>query len=336
MHTRQKARTLSVTLFTAASLIMACGKREPQPVIPAEPVAAAATAPEAAAQPTEGETEAKAEPEASNADEGAEAITPLPVRPPNATKEAQRLEKTGVDRGKGRFVLDWRRPTQRKLRELAKTIAESAIFPELIGVLNDTFIIPKDIHVRFENCDEINAFYNAEERTISLCWELIEDTAENFARETNDADAALTGTLNATLFTFFHELGHALIHVLDLPITGREEDAVDQLATWLLLLADNDEGELMALDGAASFRHDAEAENENEEEQVTWGEHSLSEQRFFNIVCWVYGHNPDGLAALTEGRDGPLPDDRAEQCAEEWTRLSSSWERILVEHVIAD
>jgi Zn-dependent peptidase ImmA (M78 family) len=34
---------------------------------------------------------------------------------------------------------------------------------------------------------------------------------------------------------FLHELGHALLDVLQIPILGREEDASDQLATYMLL-----------------------------------------------------------------------------------------------------
>lgn len=36
----------------------------------------------------------------------------------------------------------------------------------------------------------------------------------------------------------FHELGHAFISLYDLPITGREEDAVDQFAAILLAMGD--------------------------------------------------------------------------------------------------
>ena len=42
-----------------------------------------------------------------------------------------------------------------------------------------------------------------------------------------------------TVSTFFHELGHALIDAWDLPITGREEDAADQLPTWSCCILPN-------------------------------------------------------------------------------------------------
>ena len=49
-----------------------------------------------------------------------------------------------------------------------------------------------------------------------------------------------------------HELGHALIHVLDLPTTGREEDAVDQLSTYILAYG-SEGGESPTLDPALAF-----------------------------------------------------------------------------------
>ena len=55
-----------------------------------------------------------------------------------------------------------------------------------------------------------------------------------------ERDEAVAG---AFIFVFFHELGHALIDVYELPITGREEDAVDQLSTWILTDG-TDDGEL--------------------------------------------------------------------------------------------
>ena len=47
-----------------------------------------------------------------------------------------------------------------------------------------------------------------------------------------ERDDYVSGVLS---FVFLHELGHALIHELALPITGREEDVADQLAVASLL-----------------------------------------------------------------------------------------------------
>ena len=37
------------------------------------------------------------------------------------------------------------------------------------------------------------------------------------------------------LFVFVHEMGHALVHEMDVPVLGREEDAADAFATLTML-----------------------------------------------------------------------------------------------------
>lgn len=41
--------------------------------------------------------------------------------------------------------------------------------------------------------------------------------------------------VNNSLFTLYHEVAHLLIDKLELPVLGREEDAADNIATWMLL-----------------------------------------------------------------------------------------------------
>lgn len=41
-------------------------------------------------------------------------------------------------------------------------------------------------------------------------------------------EEAVSSATGALLWIFLHETGHALADLLDLPLTGREEDAVDQ------------------------------------------------------------------------------------------------------------
>ena len=118
-----------------------------------------------------------------------------------------------------------------------------------------------------------------------------------------------------------HELGHALIHVLELPITGREEDAADQLAT--LLLVDGSQHGLLAAAAAAQWFGD----------QSVWfvsrgefaDEHGLNQQRYYNILCWTYGANPTAHAELL----AYVPAARAQRCPAEYAQMQGSWERLM-------
>jgi hypothetical protein len=65
-------------------------------------------------------------------------------------------------------------------------------------------------------------------------------------------------------------------------------------------------------------------------EAIVWGEHSLNEQRYFNIVCGAFGQNPDQFRNFIA--DGILPEDRAERCPGEWARIDSSWTTLLEDY----
>jgi hypothetical protein len=238
----------------------------------------------------------------------------------------------------GNFVVRYEATDNEDYRELEAIFKEVRLLEDTVQELNNVFALPAPVPIVFRECGDVNAFYDPEAREIALCWELVEYYAGMFLSEDQTEEEAEEGgeaLAGATLFTFFHELGHALIDLYDLPITGREEDAVDQLAT-MILLEGGEEGEMAALNGAWSFlteeaEEDAEQEEEEEEELAFWDEHSLDEQRFYNIVCWSYGKNPEGFQYLVD--DETLPEGRAERCPAEYDRMSRSWDALLDPYV---
>ena len=60
-------------------------------------------------------------------------------------------------------------------------------------------------------------------------------------------------------------------------------------------------------------------------------EHSLNEQRVYNMLCWVYGSDPDKYGSMVD--DELLPAARAERCEGEYRQLDRSWSRLLDDHV---
>lgn len=266
----------------------------------------------------------------------APAPAPAPERPapPPAPAPAPAAPKRPGDRGD--FKVVYAAVKDPDYRELQQIFKDTALFEETVKALNETLDLPADVTVALEECGEINAFYDPERRRISMCYELVGAFAEMFlagAETEEEAEAAGVSVAGATLFIFFHEAGHALIDLYDLPITGKEEDAVDQLATLILLEAGED-GENAALDGASSFLTEEEEVSEDEEsfeELAFWDEHSLDEQRFYNIICWLYGKDPEGYAYLVE--DETLPEERAGSCPGEYERMSKAWDTLLEPYV---
>lgn len=239
---------------------------------------------------------------------------------------------TGTGKSGGSFRLTYATVKDKDYKELREVFQETGLLEEAVKSLNETFLLPATVEVTVRECGEPNAYYESASRRISLCYELVAHYAGLFfaeAESEEDQEQAGAAVAGATLFTLYHELGHALIDVWDLPITGREEDAVDQLAT-IILLEGGEEGETAALNGASSFWTEEE-EGGEEEDPGFWDEHSLGEQRFYNIVCWSYGKNPQGLSYVIE--DEWLPEERAARCPEEFARMAKGWDALLSPHV---
>ncbi|MFD1808430.1 DUF4344 domain-containing metallopeptidase [Gemmobacter lanyuensis] len=104
--------------------------------------------------------------------------------------------------------------------------------------------------------------------------------------------------------TFYHEMGHALIDQLELPVLGREEDAADILS--VLLIDEVWEPETatgIAENTALSYVFMAEANADAE--PAFWDVHGLDLQRYYSHVCLFYGADPDTRAGFAE--DFELP-----------------------------
>jgi hypothetical protein len=122
--------------------------------------------------------------------------------------------------------------------------------------------------------------------------------------------------------TFYHELGHALIDVLALPVLGKEEDAADGLASVLThYIWDEETATQITYDTANGFALWA-AEPEGWDSAYA-DTHSLDQQRYYSTVCLFYGANPETREAVAV--DLELPEDRAAQCAEEFAQVDASW-----------
>jgi hypothetical protein len=85
----------------------------------------------------------------------------------------------------------------------------------------------------------------------------------------------------------------------------------------------------MALDSAVSFQ--LYADLEKGEEKILWDEHSLDEQRFYDTICLVYGHDPQKYAYLV--KDHTLPQERAELCEQDYPKIADSWHQLVFPHI---
>jgi len=208
--------------------------------------------------------------------------------------------------------------------------------PEISGI-DGLLVIPRPLHYVAMQCDTMNAFYSPKNSAIILCYEMIDylqKIAKALSKDMDDPNTFITEFVRDNVrFIMLHETGHAFIHMLDIPAVGREEDSVDQLATVLLLLglggqSKHDIARVLQLASAwfavnSKIRSTPTASNFADE-------HSLDEQRYFNILCIAYGTDPTEYQNLVKKER--LPRARAERCPTEAEKIRRSWDRLLSPH----
>lgn len=187
--------------------------------------------------------------------------------------------------------------------------------------LNAAYPLPQNVSVSFEECGQPNAFYNPSEGAVSFCYEMM-DYMTRVLGEQVGPERLAEAVEGAYRFIMLHEVGHALTHQLDLPITGREEDVADQFAT-LALIRQGDKGAQSAIDGVLALQGQSEFGDSDYA-----GEHSLGPQRLYNVACWVFGSDPDKYIGLVDD-EGGLPVARARRCPGEFAQMEKSFDRLL-------
>ncbi|WCT06007.1 DUF4344 domain-containing metallopeptidase [Rhodococcus qingshengii] len=240
------------------------------------------------------------------------------------TATADPAVTVNVEDFNGRFVATYE-PAGTPATAAEETfLRERKVLDDFTDTMNEYVRIPRDVKVIAKDCGESNAFYVPDEHAIELCYELSAQERESFTSAGDSAEALDTAVYQSMVATLYHEVGHALIGELELPITGREEDVADQMAAYILTSDDESKDYLLttadsyALAGSRIDTYDDTAFSDS---------HSLDAQRSVNFLCYVYGSDENTFQYLVD--DGALNPDRAPDCATEYDQLVTAWETLL-------
>ena len=250
-------------------------------------------------------------------------------RSANAKPAATPVKPAKHPLDKGDFKVGFSPVTKAKQPKKAMPKVEVAMLQEIATELNQLIALPRDVYLNFDKCGEANAYYNSESTEVTICYELADQFEEEFKTISKDPNEVEDMVGDTIMQAFFHVLGHCLIDVLDLPATGREEDAVDQLAT-ILILDGSPEGRNSAINAALEF--DVASRDTDPGDMAFWDEHSFSKTRFYDMLCLVYGSDPVSMKSIV-GPDG-LPAERAGRCTIEYERADKAWMRLLEPFII--
>jgi hypothetical protein len=132
------------------------------------------------------------------------------------------------------------------------------------------------------------------------------------------------------LFAFVHEMGHAVIYEMGLPVLGREEDAADAYAILTALKVGTKMSHGVLVEASKAWFLMNKSDQREGTQPDAWDAHGLDEQRAYQIVCLMVGSDRAQFKDLADMTG--LPDERQETCQDDFKHAASSWEKALAPH----
>ena len=195
--------------------------------------------------------------------------------------------------------------------------------------------LTRAITVKIDQCGTPFADYKPM-GPVTICYEYIDQIEKlapggsvlHGATWITTRDDALVG---AVAITVLHEVAHAVFDILNVPVWGREDDAADRVAAFIVLQFGREVG-WRTITGVAWFLKQAQ-----DGERVDYSDiRSATAQRFYNILCVAYGSDTKTFGFLSPQASGAtvyLPGKRAENCEGEYAQLQFSFAKTILPHV---
>lgn len=191
--------------------------------------------------------------------------------------------------------------------------------------------LPEKLTLKVEGCDGVaNAYFW--ENAIKVCYEYFEYIQRYTPKMTRHGLTPHDAMIGPTIDVFLHELGHALVEVLDIPFFGREEEVADYIGTYILLHFGKDDARRLIL-GASIVAGDEALEEQSKapELRLIADTHDLPAQRYFNRWCMAYGMNAEMFAdAISTGQ---LPESRAKRCRYEYRTNDYAFRTLITPYI---
>jgi hypothetical protein len=175
--------------------------------------------------------------------------------------------------------------------------------------------------------------YDPQARTVYIPWDYVEEAKTDLrdAGQQINLTAPLDQVLSGAMtYVLYHETGHGVIDLLDLPVQGREETVADSFGTTLAIASGPNGQTIPLAAGELIAAHAKELQNPAAQAAARY---DLPQQRYFDVQCLVYGSNPARNANLVGGEQGMIPPGQSQTCVYDYQREARSWQRLLGPHL---
>jgi len=225
----------------------------------------------------------------------------------------------------GEVQVRYSSPSGKKEKEVKEWLIKNKVIEDLVDTVNQEIKIEKELLVVVGGGDSVH--YNPQDREIIITYDFVIEVRERFKGEYKKEWEVYAK--DAIEHTFYHELGHALVDLLNIPVLGKEEDAVDDFGIIMLIFTTED-GEERAISAAELFFLEGlEVEEFSSEDLMD--EHSLDDQRGYRSLSLVYGSNPEKHENIA--KDLKMDEDMRLMSQEMFEQQSINWLRLLEPHL---
>jgi Putative metallopeptidase len=191
--------------------------------------------------------------------------------------------------------------------------------------------LPTALSIKTTQCGETNSWYEPHGGGVFICYEFV-DWMERLA-PTQNLPSGVTpqdAIVGPFVMVVFHELGHAVFDLLQVPIMGKEEDAADQFSGYIMLLLGKDVAR-QTIPASAYFWQAGSTDWSH----IDFADvHGNPIQRSYNYLCMAYGGYPDDFKDLVA--NGLLPQSRADLCPHDYQVLQNAFNKTIMPSIDQD
>lgn len=263
---------------------------------------------------------------APSAPAGAPGTVFSPGGKPAAAPAGAPVEAPPADWGNSQVDVVYAEPQNEGFRPIRDRLMRRQVLEQLRLFLSP-LKLPRKLQVRIDQCNDEKRPYQAGGAVV-ICYEYVA-RIEQIAPQ-NPPPGSLpreSMIVGAFVQTVLNEVAQGIFDILEIPVWGREEDAADKLAGFIMLQFGKEVAQKVLI-GAAWFF---------EASDRTWtgsdfaSMHSPEAQRFYNFLCIAFGHDPATFKFLVD--QNILPARRAQRCGTEYYALRFAFAKEILPHV---
>ena len=238
----------------------------------------------------------------------------------------------------GRVSIEYAVPTNSEFQELYGLLKNRRALEKIQEIVGP-FRFSEQLTIKTAECGAVNSYYQRIDfkPTVTICYEFLKHVLDSLPNETTPAGVTPDdATVGQFLWVTLHEVGHATFDIFGVPIFGREEDAADNFATYIMLHFRGEQARRLIGGAAWAWRAYLGDYRRNPVVQMRLAafssDHGQPQERFYNLLCLAFGANKVEFADA----ESFLPPTRAPSCSYEYKTLARAFHKEIIPHIDQD